>query len=173
MHPKILVAALNGPAVGLHAGLLGFADFIYATPHTFLLTPFSSLGLVAEGGSSISFVHRLGLPLATEALLMSRKITSERLLKSGFITKIFSGQDEHDSDGFLTQVLKEVEDKLTGDHVNQEGLLKIKELIRRPFIDAWEAQGLREAERGMQRLIEGAPQIEFKKIVSGGKRHKL
>ncbi|KEF59598.1 enoyl-CoA hydratase [Exophiala aquamarina CBS 119918] len=173
MHPKILVAALNGPAVGLHAGLLGFADFIYATPHTFLLAPFSSLGLVAEGGSSISFVQRLGLPLATEVLLTSRKIPSERLLKSGFITKIFSGKDEHDSDGFLQQVLGEVEDKLIGDHLNQESLLKIKQLIQRPFIDAWEAQGLREAVEGMQRLIDGAPQIEFKRIASGAKRHKL
>lgn len=147
MHPKVLVAALNGPAVGLHAGLLGFADFVYATPHTFLLAPFSSLGLVAEGGSSISFAQRLGLPLATEVLLTSCRITSERLLKSGFITKMFSSKDETDSDGFLKQVLDEVEDKLTCDHLNQESLLKIKELIRQPFIDAWEAQGLRRRER--------------------------
>lgn len=172
-HPKILVAALNGPAVGLHAGLLGHADFIYATPHTFLLTPFSSLGLVAEGGSSMSFVQRLGLPLATEVLLTSRRISSARLFQCGFINKIFSGRDESDSEGFLQQVLDEVEDKLTGGHLNRESVLEIKELIRRPFIDAVEAQGLREAVAGMQRLIDGAPQVEFNKIASGTKRHKL
>ncbi|KAG6032517.1 hypothetical protein E4U41_007220, partial [Claviceps citrina] len=44
-HPKVLVAALNGPVVGLSAALVGWADFIYCTPQTFLLTPFSSLGL--------------------------------------------------------------------------------------------------------------------------------
>ena len=35
-HPKILVAALNGPAVGLSAALTAFADFVYAAPHTFV-----------------------------------------------------------------------------------------------------------------------------------------
>ena len=63
-HPKILIVALNGPTIGLSAALTGFADFIYATPHTFLMTPFSSLGLVAEGGASVGFVQRMGLPKA-------------------------------------------------------------------------------------------------------------
>ncbi|OAA71279.1 peroxisomal D3,D2-enoyl-CoA isomerase [Cordyceps fumosorosea ARSEF 2679] len=44
-HPKVLVFGLNGPAVGLSAALVGHADFVYCAPHTFLLTPFSSLGL--------------------------------------------------------------------------------------------------------------------------------
>ncbi|KAJ2984426.1 hypothetical protein NUW58_g6065 [Xylaria curta] len=58
LHPKILIAALNGPALGLSAALTAFADFVYAAPHTFLLTPFSSIGLVAEGGASHAFVQR-------------------------------------------------------------------------------------------------------------------
>ncbi|KAI0194941.1 ClpP/crotonase-like domain-containing protein, partial [Astrocystis sublimbata] len=66
-HPKILVAALNGPVVGLSAALTAFADFVYAAPHTFLFTPFSSLGLVAEGGASHAFVQRLGISKANEA----------------------------------------------------------------------------------------------------------
>ncbi len=40
-HPKILITALNGPAIGLSAALIAFSDFIYAMPHTFLLTPFT------------------------------------------------------------------------------------------------------------------------------------
>jgi len=38
-HPKILITALNGPAVGLSAALIVFSDFIYCVPHAFLLTP--------------------------------------------------------------------------------------------------------------------------------------
>ena len=48
-HKKILVTALNGPVVGLSAALIAHSDFIYAAPHAFLLCPFSSLGLAAEG----------------------------------------------------------------------------------------------------------------------------
>lgn len=171
-HPKILIAALNGPTVGLSAALLGFCDFIYATPHTFLLTPFSSLGLVTEGGASIGLVQRMGLAKANEALIMSRKISCDELVACGFVNKVFSGKDQNDSEGFLKQVLAEVEDKL-GEHLNQESLVKIKELIRRPFLEGLEAQGVREVVEGMQRFIQGAPQEEFRKLASGEKRHKL
>lgn len=171
-HPKILVAALNGPTVGLSAALLGFCDFIYAAPHTFLLTPFSSLGLVAEGGASVGLVQRMGLAKANEALIMSRKIPCDELVACGFVTKVFAGKDQNDSAGFLKLVLAEIDDKL-GDHLNQESLIKIKELIRRPFLEGLEAQGVREVMEGMQRFIIGAPQEEFRKIASGEKRHKL
>ncbi|ERF69157.1 hypothetical protein EPUS_01113 [Endocarpon pusillum Z07020] len=171
-HPKILVTALNGPVVGLSAALIGFSDFIYATPHTFLLTPFSSLGLVTEGGSSIGFVQRLGISKANEALIMSKKITSEELAQTGFVNKIIQGKHQNDHEDFLRQVLDEVEDKL-GEHLNQESLVKIKELIRRPYNEVLEAQGAREVMEGMARLVSGAPQEEFRKLASGEKRHKL
>lgn len=171
-HPKILVAALNGPTVGLSAALLGFCDFIYATPHTFLLTPFSSLGLVAEGGASFGLVQRMGITKANEALIMSRRIPCDELVQCGFVNKVFQGKDQNDSDGFLKQVLDEVEDKL-GSHLNQDSLLKIKELIRRPYLEGLEAQGAREVVEGMQRFLSGAPQEEFRKLATGEKRHKL
>lgn len=171
-HPKILVTALNGPAVGLSAALIAWSDFIYATPHSFLLTPFSSLGLVAEGGSSIGFVQRLGISKANEALIMSKRITSEELVRTGFVNKIFQGRDQNDYEGFLRQVLEEVDNRL-GRHLNQESILKIKELIRKPYNDMLDAQGAREVVEGMARFMTGAPQQEFRKIASGDKRHKL
>ncbi|KAJ9612366.1 dodecenoyl-CoA isomerase [Cladophialophora chaetospira] len=171
-HPKILIGALNGPTVGLSAALLGFCDFIYATPHTFLLTPFSSLGLVAEGGASYGLVQRMGISKANEALIMSRRIPCDELVACGFVNKVFSGKDQNDSDGFLKQVLAEVDDKL-GEHLNQESIVKIKQLVRAPYLEALEAQGVREVMEGMKRFVVGAPQEEFKKIASGQKRHKL
>jgi len=171
-HPKILVGALNGPTVGLSAALLGFCDFIYATPHTFLLTPFASLGLVAEGGASYGLVQRMGISKANEALIMSRRIPCDELVACGFVNKTFSGKDQNDSDGFLKQVLAEIDDKL-GDHLNQESIVEIKKLIRAPYLESLEAQGVREVMEGMKRFVKGAPQEEFKKIASGQKRHKL
>jgi len=171
-HPKILVGALNGPTVGLSAALLGFCDFIYAAPHTFLLTPFASLGLVAEGGASYGLVQRMGISKANEALIMSRRIPCDELVACGFVNKIFSGKDQNDSDGFLKQVLAEIDDKL-GDHLNQESIVEIKKLIRAPYLESLEAQGVREVMEGMKRFVKGAPQEEFKKIASGQKRHKL
>jgi len=170
-HPKILVAALNGPAIGLSAALVAFADFIYCVPHTFLLTPFSSLGLVAEGGASRAFVQRLGISKANEALIMSKRITADELLATGFVNKIFDckkGEDEK----FHKLVMNEIDERL-GPHLIGDSLTKIKALIRRPEMDVMNAQNVAEVFGGLERFMAKIPQEEFRKIASGEKRHKL
>lgn len=170
-HPKILVTALNGPAVGLSAAIIAFSDFIYAAPHAFLLTPFTSLGLVAEGGASRAFVQRMGISKANEALIMSKKITAEEMLHVGFVNKIFeTGPTE--SEKFLEQVLEEVRERL-GDHLNGESMLQVKALIRKPDLEMMGEQTVAEVLNGLERLASGVPQEEFRKIASGQKKHKL
>jgi peroxisomal 3,2-trans-enoyl-CoA isomerase len=173
-HPKILVVALNGPVVGLSAAIIAFADFIYATPHTFLLTPFSSLGLVAEGGASRAFVERLGISKANEALIMSKRISIDELTSTGFVNKVISAPSgkQDDSAGFLQAVLAEVDDRL-GLHLNQSSLLKIKELIRRPERESLDKQNVAEFYGAIERFNAGIPQEEFRKLASGEKKHKL
>ncbi|KAL9075194.1 MAG: hypothetical protein Q9161_001880 [Pseudevernia consocians] len=170
-HPKILITALNGPVIGLSAALVAHSDFIYCTPHTFLLTPFTSLGLVAEGGASHAFVQRLGVSKANEALVMSKRITSEELLQTGFVNKIFNtGKDEHER--FFAEVMREVHERLGG-HLNSESLVKVKELIRKPERQTLDSQNVAEVLGGLERFAAGIPQEEFRKIASGEKRHKL
>jgi peroxisomal 3,2-trans-enoyl-CoA isomerase len=86
--------------------------------------------------------------------------------------QVFKGKDQNDTAGFLKQVLDEVEDRL-GEHLNQDSLFKIKELIRKPYLDRFESQGVLEVSEGMQRFVAGSPQEEFRKIATGQKKHKL
>jgi peroxisomal 3,2-trans-enoyl-CoA isomerase len=58
-HDKVLVAALNGPAVGIAAAGLAYCDFVYCFEEFWLGTPFTSLALVAEAGASKTFVKRV------------------------------------------------------------------------------------------------------------------
>ncbi|KAK5122829.1 hypothetical protein LTR85_003744 [Meristemomyces frigidus] len=170
-HPKILVAALNGPAVGLSAAMIGFADFVYAAPHTFLLTPFSSLGLVSEGLASRTFVRRLGIAKANEALIMSKRITCAELVQCGFVNKVFETKP-NESDKFLELVLQEVDERL-GSHLVPDSMTRIKALIQRPERELLDAQGVAEVFGGLDRFVAGIPQEEFRKIASGEKKHKL
>jgi peroxisomal 3,2-trans-enoyl-CoA isomerase len=170
-HPKILITALNGPAIGLSAALIGHSDFIYCVPHTFLLTPFSSIGLVSEGLASRAFVQRMGISKANEALIMSKRITSQELLQTGFVNKIFDckkGEDEK----FRKLVFEEIEERL-GSHLVSDSLTKIKALIRKPDRDVMDAQGVAEVFGGLDRFVSGIPQEQFMKLASGEKRHKL
>ncbi|KAL9130109.1 MAG: hypothetical protein Q9217_001625 [Psora testacea] len=170
-HPKVLVTALNGPAVGLSAALISFSDFIYATPHSFLLTPFTSLGLVAEGGASYGFVQRLGISKANEALIMSKRINCQELEQTGFVNKVFPTSKD-DSEKFLQLVIDEVKERL-GEHLNSDSLVRVKALIRKPERAMLDQQNVAEVFGGLERFVEGVPQAEFGKIARGEKRHKL
>lgn len=173
-HPKILVVGLNGPVIGLSAALVAFADFIYCTPSTFLLTPFSSLGLVAEGGSSRALVQRLGVSKANEALIMSKRISADELLATGFVNKVISGCGEGKGAdaNFRELVLREIDERL-GDHLVGNSLIGIKALIRRPELEIVSQQNVGEVLEGLNRFVSGVPQAEFMKLASGQKRHKL
>lgn len=105
---------------------------------------------------------------------MSKRITCDELVATGFVNKVIvpaSGNKE-DSDGFLKKVLEEVEDRL-GTHLNQTSLLKIKELVRRPERELLDRQNGLEAFMGLERFMQGTPQEEFRKLASGEKKHKL
>lgn len=170
-HRKILVTALNGPVVGIAAALVAHSDFVYAAPHAYLLCPFTSLGLVAEGLASHAMLRRLGPARGPEALLMSKRITCEEMVQCGFVNKVFDTAKE-DSDGFLKLVLEEVDNRL-GEHLVPDSLVKIKKLMRGPDRDLYDAMGVKEVFSGLEVFMKGIPQEEFRKVASGEKRHKL
>jgi Delta3-Delta2-enoyl-CoA isomerase len=155
--------------VGLSAALIAFSDFVYAVENAFLLTPFSSLGLVAEGASSFAFVQRMGISKANEALILSKRISAQELLQCGFVNKLFPQQPDA---SFRASVLAYVNDKF-GDHLNSESLLGIKKLIRAPYLDQIDRSNVQEVFGGLGRFVAGVPQEEFRKLASGEKRHKL
>lgn len=90
----------------------------------------------------MGFVQRMGLAKANEALIMSKRLGVEELVQCGYVNKVFDTLNE-ESDKFLELVLKEVGDRL-GDHLNANSLIKIKALIRKPFRETLDAQGVAE-----------------------------
>lgn len=53
--PKLLVAAVNGPVIGIAAVMIFHFDLVFACPDAYVWTPFFSLGLIPEFGSSKIF----------------------------------------------------------------------------------------------------------------------
>lgn len=173
-HPKILVTALNGPVVGLASALVTHSDFIYAAPHTYLLAPFNSIGIVVEGAATASMANRMGAGLAKEALLMAKKIPVERLLASGFVNGVFEADASgKDAEAFKQTVLQEVCEGMLGDHLSSWSMLRTKKVMARLDETKYDAHVVRELVGGVEAFERGYPQDQFEKLRSGEKRHKL
>jgi enoyl-CoA hydratase/carnithine racemase len=84
----LLVAEVDGPAVGIGATLLLHCDLVYATSRSYLQTPFVDLGLVPEFASSLLLPQRVGPQRAAELLLFGDRIPAERAHALGLVNAV-------------------------------------------------------------------------------------
>ncbi|KAM0323270.1 hypothetical protein ACHAQA_008861 [Verticillium albo-atrum] len=166
-HSKILVTALNGPVIGLSAALISHSDFVFAISDAYLLTPFTSLGLIAEGGASVSFIQRMGQGKANEALILGRKIPVGELAQVGFVNQIF-----HDKKNFRAEVMEHLRQTFH-DGLVGTSMLGTKALLRRRLIQEQDEQAPLETFGGLDRFCEGIPQSEMARVIAGAKKHRL
>lgn len=171
-HSKILVAALNGPVIGLSAGLVALCDLVYAKEEkdVFLLAPFANLGLVCEGGTSATLFLRLGWLVSLEALLLAKPIAGKTLNERGFFNKTYDGQfasTEEFNQHIQTQLFESYKD------LHHDLILQNKQLLKANRDVLINSANSREVIRGFNKWLEGVPQLRFAQLAQKEVSHKL
>ncbi|KAK4940132.1 hypothetical protein LTR10_019667 [Elasticomyces elasticus] len=124
---KVLVAAVNGPAVGYGTSSIALFDLVYSVPEAFFFTPFVKWGLCAEACSSFTFAHILGRQKASALILADERMTAAELERAGLITKIIPAEN-------LSQEVMQIAGRIAKLPAN--ALRFNKGLLMRPYRDA-------------------------------------
>ena len=91
---KPVVAAVNGPAVGIGTTMLLHCDFVYAGEGTRFQLPFVNLALVPEAASSLLFPATIGYQRAAELFLLGEPFTAGKARDYGLVTEVVADGEE-------------------------------------------------------------------------------
>lgn len=89
-YPKPLVAAVSGVAIGIGTSLLLHCDLVYADETAQFQLPFTRMGLVPEGGTSLLLPSALGHRKAFELLVLGDAFDAQMAVDAGLINSAVS-----------------------------------------------------------------------------------
>ena len=88
--PKPVLAAVNGPAVGIGCSLALACDLVLARESAYLLLAFVNIGLAPDGGSSVFVPARAGAGRAATMALLGERIPAPQASAWGLVDRLVS-----------------------------------------------------------------------------------
>jgi 2-(1,2-epoxy-1,2-dihydrophenyl)acetyl-CoA isomerase len=86
--PQPVIAAVGGSAAGIGLSLALACDLLIMAEDAFLLSPFTNISLVPDGGLCWLLVHQLGYRRAFEISIESERIDAARCVELGLANRI-------------------------------------------------------------------------------------
>jgi 2-(1,2-epoxy-1,2-dihydrophenyl)acetyl-CoA isomerase len=85
---KPVVAAVNGPAVGIGASLALACDLLLAAESSYLGLAFVNIGLMPDGGSTLFVPAAVGKARAFEMALLGERVPAAKALEWGLVNRV-------------------------------------------------------------------------------------
>jgi 2-(1,2-epoxy-1,2-dihydrophenyl)acetyl-CoA isomerase len=86
--PKPVVAAVNGPAVGIGCSLALACDLVWAAESAVFGLAFVNIGLIPDGGSTFLVPAAVGKARALEMALLGEPVPAARALEWGLVNRV-------------------------------------------------------------------------------------
>ena len=95
--PKPVIAAVPGFAAGIGMSFALHCDLLVMAEESFLLSPFTTISLLPDGGANWMLVRQIGYHLAYQLCIESERISAERCLELGIANKVVPAESLRDA----------------------------------------------------------------------------
>ena len=86
---KPVIAAVNGPAVGIGASLAFACDLVLAAESAFFGLAFVNIGLMPDGGSTLFVPTAVGKARAFEMAMLGERVPAQQALEWGLVNRVY------------------------------------------------------------------------------------
>ena len=86
--PKPVIAAVPGFAAGIGMSFALHCDLLVMAEESFLLSPFTTISLLPDGGANWALVRQIGYHRAYQLCIESERISAERCFELGIANKV-------------------------------------------------------------------------------------
>ena len=86
--PKPVIAAVNGPAVGVGCSFAVACDLVVAAESAYFLLAFANIGLLGDGGATLTVPARVGLGRAGVLALLAERLSAADALAWGLADRV-------------------------------------------------------------------------------------
>jgi enoyl-CoA hydratase/carnithine racemase len=105
---KVLLAVVEGVAVGIGTTILLHCDIVIASSETKFRLPFVNLGVAPEGSSSVLLPRAIGQKMAREVLFTGRFFSADEAFSWGLINRVAEpGKAAEIAKEYISQILKQ------------------------------------------------------------------
>jgi 2-(1,2-epoxy-1,2-dihydrophenyl)acetyl-CoA isomerase len=91
--PKPIIAAIPGSAAGIGLSIALQCDLLIMADNAFMLSPFTTISLVPDGGLNWLLVHQLGYRRAFQLSVECERIAADRCVELGLANKAVPADD--------------------------------------------------------------------------------
>jgi len=149
--PKPVIAAMNGPAVGIGASFALACDIRIATPEAYLMEAFVNIGLAPDGGVSWLLPRLVGTGVAYEMFFTGKQLSAADAHRLGVINRIVpADQLEHEVREFAAQLATQPRQAMAA------AKRAVNHALESSFEDALEFESyLQEAQAASQEFADG------------------
>jgi 2-(1,2-epoxy-1,2-dihydrophenyl)acetyl-CoA isomerase len=101
--PKPVIAAVNGPAVGIGCSLALACDLVIAAESAYFLLAFVNIGLIPDGGVTAVLPAKAGYARAAELAMLGERLPAARALDWGLINRVVADEELEAEAGALLE----------------------------------------------------------------------